>query len=325
MKRIIAALAAFLLAATCIFAVYAADGGGKTLSPPEWYDEQGLSEWIEDGLRLYAADKVFVYADPAVSADEIIPAELRAQYITDAQWLSELPGYGDSLLSWTPDGVFDQFGRLFFDPAYADAQDPLIVTLNEAGVQNKAAVTQALSDLPAVRYAVGTTHPFDRVDVIITHEYSVTCPQYTSDLFGSEYFAAVAPVMTYADAVHSGGHFNYEEFCDAVYLYLTEKGLENPDAAMAALEKLDFVKTAQKGGLGLRFLLEEPIPGDVNANGSVGAEDARFALRIAVGLESSAQPGTKRYRRADLDRDGTVTAADARGILRISVGLTDDA
>ena len=29
MKRIIAALAAFLLAATCIFAVNAADGGGK--------------------------------------------------------------------------------------------------------------------------------------------------------------------------------------------------------------------------------------------------------------------------------------------------------
>ena len=323
MKRIIAALAAFLLAATCIFAVYAADGG-KTLSPPEWYDEQGLSEWIEDGLRQYAADKVFMYVNPAVSTDEIIPKELRARYIADAQWLSELPAQEDRFTEWTADRVFDYYGKTYFGSFFTDVQDPLIVTLNETGVQNKAAVTQALSDLPSVQYAVGTTHPFDRVDVVITHEYSVTCPQYTSDLFGSEYFAAVVPVMTYADAVHSGGHFNYEEFCDVVYLYLTQKGLTDIDAAMAALEELDFVKTAQKGDLGLRFLLEEPIPGDVNANGSVGAEDARFALRIAVGLESSAQPGTKRYRRADLDRDGTVTAADARGILRISVGLTDE-
>ncbi len=326
MKRIIAALAAFLLAATCIFAVNADDDGSRTIPSPEWYDAEGMAEWIENGLRLYAADKVFVYADPAVSADDIIPAELRAQYIADVQRLSQLPGYGDSLMSWTPDAVFDQFGRSFFDPAYADVQDPLIVTLNETGVQNKAAVTQALSDLPAVRYAVGTTHPFDRVDAVITHEYSVTSPQYTADLFGSEYFAAAVPVMTYADAVHSGGHYNYEEFCDAVYLYLTEKGLEDPDAAVNALKKLEFVQAAEKGGVHLRSLLTELPTGDVNANGSVSAEDARLTLRIAVGLETAAAPeGSARYRRADLDRDGSVTAADARGVLRISVGLTDDA
>ena len=78
MKRIIAALAAFLLAATCIFAVNA-DDGSRTIPSPEWYDAEGMAEWIENGLRLYAADKVFVYADPAVSTDEIIPEDLRAQ------------------------------------------------------------------------------------------------------------------------------------------------------------------------------------------------------------------------------------------------------
>ncbi|MBQ9507332.1 MAG: dockerin type I repeat-containing protein [Clostridia bacterium] len=283
-----------------------------------------MAEWIEDALRQYAADKVFVYADPAVSADEIIPAELRARYIADARRLSELPEQEDRFTEWTADRVFDYYGKTYFGSFFTDAQNPLIVTLNETGVQNKAAVTETLSGLPTVQYAVETAHPFDRVDVVITHEYSVTRPQYTVGLFGAEYFAAAVPVMTYADAVHSGGHFNYEEFCDVVYLYMTEKGLENPDAAMAALEKLDFVKTAQRGAVHYGVLLVEPMPGDVNANGSVGAEDARLALRIAVGLESSAQTGTTRYRRADLDGDGVVTASDARNILRMAVGLPAD-
>ena len=100
-KRFIAVITVFVLTLIIAFDVCAADDGAKTLPPPEWYDAQGMAEWIEDALRQYAADKVFVYADPAVSADEIIPAELRARYIADARRLSELPEQEDRFTEWT--------------------------------------------------------------------------------------------------------------------------------------------------------------------------------------------------------------------------------
>ena len=62
--------------------------------------------------------------------------------------------------------------------------------------------------------------------------------------------------------------------------------------------------------------------GDVDADGSVTAADARLALRRAVELETFARGGAQ-YTAADADRDGTVTAADARLILRAAVGLEE--
>ena len=63
-------------------------------------------------------------------------------------------------------------------------------------------------------------------------------------------------------------------------------------------------------------------PGDVDADGTVTAADARLALRRAVGLESYAA-GSAAFAAADIDADGTVTAADARVILRVAVGLEE--
>ena len=60
--------------------------------------------------------------------------------------------------------------------------------------------------------------------------------------------------------------------------------------------------------------------GDLDADGSVTASDARLTLRASVSLEHF---GLFRTQKADLDLDGSVTAADARGILRTAVGLTD--
>ena len=58
--------------------------------------------------------------------------------------------------------------------------------------------------------------------------------------------------------------------------------------------------------------------GDISMDGTVGPEDARLALRIAIGLENY----TAAHRRlADADSDGYVTPGDARMILRMSVGL----
>ena len=60
---------------------------------------------------------------------------------------------------------------------------------------------------------------------------------------------------------------------------------------------------------------------DVNADGKTGADDARFVLRCAVGLEEIT---SEILRIADTDSDGVLTAADARSVLRYSVGLSEE-
>ena len=62
------------------------------------------------------------------------------------------------------------------------------------------------------------------------------------------------------------------------------------------------------------------MPGDVTGDGAVAAEDARLALRAAVGLESYAA-GSREFLAADATKDGAITAEDARLILRAAVGL----
>lgn len=57
---------------------------------------------------------------------------------------------------------------------------------------------------------------------------------------------------------------------------------------------------------------------DISMDGTIGSEDARFALRMSVGLESYTEALLKI---ADADEDGVVTPGDARLILRVSVGL----
>ena len=68
----------------------------------------------------------------------------------------------------------------------------------------------------------------------------------------------------------------------------------------------------------LLFWADAAIRGDVNADGTVSADDARLVLRCAVELEvlSDAQKTV-----ADIDGNGKITASDARIILRTAVGL----
>lgn len=79
----------------------------------------------------------------------------------------------------------------------------------------------------------------------------------------------------------------------------------------------DMVLTIAKGlmaAVGLKYA----VPGDIDGDGKVTAEDARTALRAAVGLENLT---AEQKKAADIDGDGKITSADAREILRESVGL----
>ena len=70
------------------------------------------------------------------------------------------------------------------------------------------------------------------------------------------------------------------------------------------------------------FAAEAFSKGDVSGDGNVTAEDARLALRAAVGLEHF-EAGSKQFNAANADGDASITASDARLILRAAVGLED--
>lgn len=59
--------------------------------------------------------------------------------------------------------------------------------------------------------------------------------------------------------------------------------------------------------------------GDVNNDGSVSADDARFILRYSVGLEAEKSGLDLLY--LNVDTDKSISASDARKTLRMSVGL----
>ena len=61
-------------------------------------------------------------------------------------------------------------------------------------------------------------------------------------------------------------------------------------------------------------------PGDADRDGAVTANDARLALRYALGLDPL-KAGGRIFALCDVDGDNMLTAADARIILRIAVGL----
>lgn len=65
---------------------------------------------------------------------------------------------------------------------------------------------------------------------------------------------------------------------------------------------------------------EISVLGDIDGDTKITSADARFALRVAVGLEKT-EPETAEFTAADANRDGKITSADARLILRAAVDL----
>ena len=100
---------------------------------------------------------------------------------------------------------------------------------------------------------------------------------------------------------------------------------------LSALPELTVTVAASGNGYVCRFGRSGPseppvayLPGDVSQDGEVKADDARLALRAAVGLESF-EKGSARFLAADATGDGEIRSEDARLILRAAVGLEDPA
>ena len=60
--------------------------------------------------------------------------------------------------------------------------------------------------------------------------------------------------------------------------------------------------------------------GDVTGEGKISTDDARLALRAAIGLEHY-EKGSAQFAGADIIADGRITTEDARLILRMAIGL----
>ena len=77
-------------------------------------------------------------------------------------------------------------------------------------------------------------------------------------------------------------------------------------------------KAEKVDSFGIRKNKKAYLMGDIDADGSISAADARLALRYSVALE---QFSTIQRQIADTDFNNKITAADARQILRTSVNL----
>lgn len=115
------------------------------------------------------------------------------------------------------------------------------------------------------------------------------------------------------------GAFNFCESLTDIYYQGTE---EQWNAVSISEEYNDPLKNAT-----VHFNAGEDkntfLPGDVNGDGAVTAEDARLTLRTAVDLEQF-EDGSLTAICCDYNLDGYVTAADARMTLRAAVGLKND-
>ena len=118
--------------------------------------------------------------------------------------------------------------------------------------------------------------------------------------------------------VQSDGTYSFEAVPVGTYT-LSFAGSDKFAAASAKVTVSTFdpwvnLKLTAKGG---RY-----TPGDVNNDGSIGADDARLALRRSVDLEDYPE-GSMQFLACDVNADKAVGADDARLILRASVDLED--
>lgn len=126
-----------------------------------------------------------------------------------------------------------------------------------------------------------------------------------------------ALVSTMAGKIGDTPWMMYELPTDASEAKITA---QKDNATFSYMNREYEVKNTDGNSYMLFPLVEISIPGDVSGDGQVTAEDARLALRAAVGLKTY-EKGFAEFLAADASKDGEITAEDARLILRAAVGL----
>ena len=126
------------------------------------------------------------------------------------------------------------------------------------------------------------------------------------------------------------GSMQNKPVADAVILLNGEETAYKTDAEGKVSVKLDKAGTVIVSAKTANGIIVPPacrvkvtqknIPGDVDLDGRLTAEDARLALRTSVKLETLSETA---FAHADVDKDGAVTPEDARRILRASVHLEE--
>ena len=145
----------------------------------------------------------------------------------------------------------------------------------------------------------------DTYSVIIAKKYERGDHSYDISDFGADCFE---------EAYYVGGDIDHDE--------VMLKAIWNVDSktAIEALESNPMVLMIR---IAARSSTSQVVPGDVDGDHAKTAEDARLALRQAIGLEDYT-PDSREFRAADIDGDGEVTADEARTILRVAIELDDE-
>ena len=244
------------------------------------YFEQNYAAAKAAGLHI----GVYYYSCAVTEAEARAEADFVLQLIDGKQL--ELPVYWDTENDHdlTADGVFPQSQASIGREALTRVAKAFLERVEAAGY---------FVGLYASKYWLE-----NRLDAQALGAYSVWVAQYAERCTYGGAYAAWQYTSTGAVSGVAGG-------VDRNYLYM------------------DFPAVIRKAGLN-RLVTpaapEEPalLPGDVDGDGVVTAEDARLVLRASVGLESFTE---RQKKAADVDGDGVVSAEDARRVLRMAAGL----
>lgn len=75
-----------------------------------------------------------------------------------------------------------------------------------------------------------------------------------------------------------------------------------------------------EGTASIEFTIKNPLPGDIDQDGTVSLEDAQLALRTALGIQKLINI---EQQIADVDQDSQITLEDAQLILQAALGIID--
>ncbi len=115
------------------------------------------------------------------------------------------------------------------------------------------------------------------------------------------------------------GHVEYAEDEDPVKLVMWLLGMDEQYTVWTDTQNFpQFLYYVTWSGEMVPLALTEAALGDIDNDGVASSTDARLALRIATGLETTDARGNFL---GDVDFDGNITAADARRILRVATKL----
>ncbi len=159
---------------------------------------------------------------------------------------------------------------------------------------------------------------FGELFVTVEFRYSVAEPEKIVIEFKDKDGNIVNTNFPKGEIIDLGGIRVRLVYSDDTFVYTDEYTISTPDPTILDAKQNIVVTYREFSEIFSITISSSFSKGDVDGDGKISANDARQALRAAVGL---VKLSGKTLFAGDADRDGTMTSSDARLILRAAVGL----